>query len=161
MNQGVVEVCDRALYDLTRERAPTANGPLDPLMGLSGKVGLCQTCGEPMQKCNGHFGYVRLALPALHIGYFKKIVMVLQNICKVYNMPNEKIWRLMFARGAQGCFSRRLNDELSFETCGDQISITYGRLRFAKKSMTNAARLDPVITAVTSTDGSRRPGHIL
>ena len=83
VNQAVVQVCDRALYDLARERAPAANGPLDPLMGLSGKVGCCRTCGEPMQKCNGHFGYVKLALPALHIGYLKKIVMVLQNICKV------------------------------------------------------------------------------
>ena len=90
VNQGVVEVCDRALFDLARERAPAANGPLDPLMGLSGKVGLCQTCGEPMQKCNGHFGYVKLALPALHIGYLKKIIMVLQNICKVHGVPKRK-----------------------------------------------------------------------
>lgn len=90
VNQGVVEVCDRALYDLARERAPAANGPLDPLMGISGKVGCCQTCGEPMQKCNGHFGYVKLALPALHIGYLKKIIMVLQNICKVKIAPKRK-----------------------------------------------------------------------
>ena len=114
-----------------------------------------------MQKCNGHFGYVRLALPALHIGYFKKIIMVLQDICKVNNIPNEKIRRLMFARGAQECFSRRLNDELSFETCGDQTSIIYGRLKFARKLMINAGRLGLVITAVTSMDESRRLGHIL
>lgn len=87
VNQGVVQVCDRALYDLARERAPAANGPLDPLMGISGKVGYCQTCGEPMQKCNGHFGYVKLALPALHIGYLKKVITVLQNICKVHIVP--------------------------------------------------------------------------
>lgn len=90
VNQGVVEVCDRALYDLARERAPATNGPLDPLMGISGKVGCCQTCGEPMQKCNGHFGYVKLALPALHIGYLKKIITVLQNICKVYVQLRKK-----------------------------------------------------------------------
>ena len=90
MNQGVVEVCDRALYDLARERAPASNGPLDPLMGLSIKVGCCHTCGEPMQKCNGHFGYVKLALPALHIGYLKKIITVLQNICKVHLVPKRE-----------------------------------------------------------------------
>ena len=90
VNQAVVQVCDRALYDLARERAPAANGPLDPLMGLSGKVGQCQTCGEPMQKCNGHFGYVKLALPALHIGYLKKIIMVLQDICKVHTVSKQK-----------------------------------------------------------------------
>ena len=53
-----------------------------------------------------------------------------------------------------------MNVELSFGTCGDQISITYGRLRSAKKSMSNAGRLDPVITAVTSMEGSRRLGRI-
>lgn len=90
INQGVVQVCDRALYDLARERAPAANGPLDPLMGISGKVGYCQTCGEPMQKCNGHFGYVKLALPALHIGYLKKTITVLQNICKVHVVRERK-----------------------------------------------------------------------
>ena len=90
-NQGVVEVCDRALYDLARERAPAANGPLDPLMGISAKVGSCKTCGESMQTCNGHFGYVKLALPALHIGYLKKTIMVLQNICKVHVVSERKI----------------------------------------------------------------------
>ena len=43
-----------------------------------------------MQKCNGHFGYVKLALPALHIGYFQKIIMVLQEICKVHSMSQPK-----------------------------------------------------------------------
>ena len=43
-----------------------------------------------MQKCNGHFGYVKLALPALPIGYLKKIIMVLQNICKVHVEPKGK-----------------------------------------------------------------------
>lgn len=160
MNQGVVQVCDRALYDLARERAPAANGPLDPLMGLSGKVGLCQTCGEPMQKCNGHFGYVKLALPAMHIGYLKKTITVLQNICKVRNVPRRKTWRLMTTRGAHECFFQRRNAELSSGTCADQISITYGRFRSARKLMTNAGRLDPVITAARSTDGSRRLEHI-
>ena len=32
--------------------------------------------------CVGHFGYVRLALPAFHIGYLRFIQSILQNICK-------------------------------------------------------------------------------
>jgi len=35
-----------------------------------------------LKNCNGHFGHVKLALPAFHIGYFKKIIDVLQIICK-------------------------------------------------------------------------------
>lgn len=33
--------------------------------------------------CSGHFGYIRLNLPVYHIGYFKKVVNILQSICKV------------------------------------------------------------------------------
>ena len=56
-----------------------------------------------MQKCNGHFGYVRLALPALHIGYLKKTIMVLQNICKVHVMPAQ------IDAGADGFIGLRAN----------------------------------------------------
>ena len=84
MKQGVLEVCDRNLYDLSRDRAPAENGPLDLRMGVSMKTGLCHTCGEPLQSCNGHFGYIKLALPALHVGFLKMIITVLQDICKVH-----------------------------------------------------------------------------
>jgi DNA-directed RNA polymerase beta' subunit len=52
--------------------------------GTSSKTGICETCGEGLQNCNGHFGHVRLALPAFHIGYLKLVMNILQNICKVY-----------------------------------------------------------------------------
>lgn len=51
--------------------------------GISSKSGSCETCGENLQNCNGHFGHVRLALPAFHIGYLKLTMNILQNICKV------------------------------------------------------------------------------
>lgn len=37
-----------------------------------------------MQVCNGHFGHVKLVLPAFHVGYFKRIISILQEICKVF-----------------------------------------------------------------------------
>ena len=82
INQSVLEVCDRELYDLQRDRAPSYNGPLDTRMGISNKLGVCETCGEALQQCNGHFGHVKLALPAFHIGYMRMIIGVLQEICK-------------------------------------------------------------------------------
>ena len=90
VNQGVLEVCDRALYDLDRNRAPRVNGPLDGRMGISNKTGLCDTCGQSLQLCNGHFGHVRLALPVFHIGYFKMVITILQEICKVQLAPELK-----------------------------------------------------------------------
>ncbi|MCJ1359857.1 MAG: hypothetical protein MMC33_009860 [Icmadophila ericetorum] len=81
-NQAVLEVCDRELYDIERNRIPVKNGPLDGRMGISNKAGFCETCEQPLQQCNGHFGYVRLALPVFHVGYFKMIITILQEICK-------------------------------------------------------------------------------
>lgn len=51
-------------------------------MGISGKEGSCKTCGEGLDTCNGHFGHIKLALPAFHVGYLKQIVEVLHCICK-------------------------------------------------------------------------------
>ncbi|KAH5525846.1 DNA-directed RNA polymerase subunit [Parastagonospora nodorum] len=86
VNQAVIEVSDRNVYDLTpaadNTRALTANGPMDPLMGISSKTGECGTCGEKLDKCNGHFGHIKLALPAFHVGYLKHIIEVLNCICK-------------------------------------------------------------------------------
>jgi len=58
---------------------------IESTQGTSSKTGICDTCGEGLQNCNGHFGHVRLALPAFHIGYLKLTQMFLQNICKVCN----------------------------------------------------------------------------
>ncbi|KAI9831688.1 MAG: hypothetical protein M1819_004754 [Sarea resinae] len=82
VNQAMVEVSDRSLYNLDQNRAVVQHGPLDGRMGTSSKSGTCETCGESLQQCNGHFGYVKLALPAFHIGYFKMIIAILQEICK-------------------------------------------------------------------------------
>ncbi|KAL2045874.1 hypothetical protein ABVK25_011977 [Lepraria finkii] len=56
--------------------------PLDARMGISGKRETCRTCGLRLQDCNGHFGHVKLVLPVFHVGYFKKVIQILQSICK-------------------------------------------------------------------------------
>ena len=63
-------------------RVLTSNGPMDTRMGISTKVGKCTTCGEGLNECNGHFGHIKLALPAFHVGYLKHIIEVLNCICK-------------------------------------------------------------------------------
>lgn len=83
VSQAVVEVSDRKLFDLDNDRAVAPNGPLDGRMGISGKSGACETCGGGLQACNGHFGHVRLVLPSFHVGYFRRVIGILQEICKV------------------------------------------------------------------------------
>jgi DNA-directed RNA polymerase III subunit RPC1 len=77
-----VEVSDRKFFDLEHGRAVVPHGPLDGRMGISSKSGICQTCGGSLHVCNGHFGHVRLVLPAFHVGYFKRVISILQEICK-------------------------------------------------------------------------------
>ncbi|KAI1081373.1 beta and beta-prime subunits of DNA dependent RNA-polymerase [Whalleya microplaca] len=82
VNQAVIEVSDRSMYDIDKGREPTTNGVLDKRLGTSSKTGLCATCNLRLQDCTGHFGHVRLPLPAFHIGYIKFTITILQNICK-------------------------------------------------------------------------------
>ncbi|KND88847.1 DNA-directed RNA polymerase III subunit RPC1 [Tolypocladium ophioglossoides CBS 100239] len=81
-NQAVLEASDRLLYDIENNRAPYRHGPLDPRLGTSSKIGKCATCQDSLQNCTGHFGHVRLPLPAFHIGYLRFIMSILQDICK-------------------------------------------------------------------------------
>ncbi|KAJ3055717.1 hypothetical protein HK097_009602 [Rhizophlyctis rosea] len=79
----VVELHDTKLYDPDKPGRPTAEfGALDRRLGIADKINKCDTCGEGLQDCVGHYGVIRLVLPVYHIGYFKLMVTVLQNICK-------------------------------------------------------------------------------
>lgn len=84
--QSVVAVTDRNLYDERqagqRVRTITKHGPIDERLGTSSKNGVCGTCGLGLKECNGHFGDVKLVLPAFHYGYFKKIIEILNCVCK-------------------------------------------------------------------------------
>ncbi|KAJ3093173.1 hypothetical protein HK102_003581 [Quaeritorhiza haematococci] len=79
----VFELFERNLYDLSKpSRPPARYGVLDRRLGTADKRGICETCGEGLQECVGHFGVIRLALPVFHIGYYKLMITILQNICK-------------------------------------------------------------------------------
>lgn len=43
---------------------------MDPRMGTIDRNFKCQTCGEGMSECPGHFGHIELALPVFHPGAF-------------------------------------------------------------------------------------------
>ncbi|KAI8580455.1 hypothetical protein K450DRAFT_237114 [Umbelopsis ramanniana AG] len=75
------EVTQRDLYNMP-DRTPVKHGVLDLRLGTSSKDGTCETCGQKMADCAGHFGYIKLVLPVFHIGYFKAIISILQEICK-------------------------------------------------------------------------------
>ena len=56
------EVMDEATHK------PKIGGLMDPRMGTIDRNFKCQTCGEGMSECPGHFGHIELARPVFHPG---------------------------------------------------------------------------------------------
>ncbi len=47
---------------------PKTGGLMDPRLGTIDRNFKCQTCGEGMSECPGHFGHIELARPVFHPG---------------------------------------------------------------------------------------------
>ncbi|KAF8516682.1 hypothetical protein JB92DRAFT_2909925 [Gautieria morchelliformis] len=75
------QVTHRDLYT-PGDRLPVKDGVLDRRLGTTDKSAFCETCGHNTQDCVGHYAYIKLILPVFHIGYFRHIVSILQQICK-------------------------------------------------------------------------------
>src|SRR3954468_3137511 len=78
---------------------PKQGGLMDPRMGTIDRNFKCQTCGEGMSECPGHFGHIELARPVFHpgkmlyycfptspfprllLGFIVKVKKVLECIC--------------------------------------------------------------------------------
>ncbi|KAI0932934.1 DNA-directed RNA polymerase II subunit rpb1, variant 2 [Taiwanofungus camphoratus] len=69
------EVTDEATHK------PKLGGLMDPRMGTIDRNFKCQTCGEGMSECPGHFGHIELARPVFHPGFIVKVKKVLECIC--------------------------------------------------------------------------------
>ncbi|KAG6874120.1 hypothetical protein C0995_005536 [Termitomyces sp. Mi166 len=54
------EVMDETIH------RPKMGGLMDPRMGTIDRNFKCQTCGEGMSECPGHFGHIELARPVFH-----------------------------------------------------------------------------------------------
>jgi len=65
----------------------------------------CKTCGHELSQCAGHFGYLKLALPVFHIGYFKATLDILHNICKTCS-------RVLLDDGDLQRFTARMRDPM-------------------------------------------------
>ena len=68
------------LYD--EEGYPIEGGIMDPRMGVVDPGIRCRTCGGTIGDCNGHFGYIELTKPIIHVLYAKIIFSILKVTCK-------------------------------------------------------------------------------
>jgi len=68
------------LYD--REGYPVDGGLMDIRLGVIDPGLRCKTCGQKLKECPGHFGYIELARPAIHIKFVRHIFDFLRSTCK-------------------------------------------------------------------------------
>ncbi len=71
------------LYD--QEGYPIEGGLMDPRLGVVDPGVRCRTCGGSIGDCQGHFGYLELTRPIMHVHYAKIIFTVLKMFCKKCN----------------------------------------------------------------------------
>ena len=74
-----VKVVTPELYD--KEGYPVEGGLMDTRLGVIDPGLRCRTCSGKLKECHGHFGYIELGRPVLHISYVKAILIFLQSTC--------------------------------------------------------------------------------
>jgi DNA-directed RNA polymerase subunit A' len=68
------------LYD--KEGYPVDGGLMDIRLGVIDPGLSCKTCGSKLKECPGHFGYIELARPIVHLKYVNLILNLLKCSCK-------------------------------------------------------------------------------
>ena len=68
------------LYD--KEGYPVDGGLMDIRLGVIDPGLKCKTCGSKLKECSGHFGYIELARPILHIKFVNVIMNLLRSTCR-------------------------------------------------------------------------------
>ncbi|HLC63209.1 MAG TPA: DNA-directed RNA polymerase subunit A' [Candidatus Nanoarchaeia archaeon] len=74
-----VKIVTPELYD--KEGYPVDGGLMDTRLGVIDPGIRCKTCGEKLKECPGHFGYIELARPIIHIKYIPIIYDLLRSTC--------------------------------------------------------------------------------
>lgn len=76
---GVAKVVTPELYDMGGY--PVDGGLMDLRLGAIDPGIRCRTCGGKLKECLGHFGYIELARPLMHVKYIPMIDLLLRSTC--------------------------------------------------------------------------------
>ena len=68
------------LYD--KEGYPVDGGLMDVRLGVIDPGLKCKTCGSKLKECIGHFGYIEMARPIVHIKLITMILNLMRCSCK-------------------------------------------------------------------------------
>ena len=68
------------LYD--KEGYPVDGGLMDIRLGVIDPGLRCKTCGSKLKECIGHFGYIEMARPIVHVKFVNIVMTMLKCTCK-------------------------------------------------------------------------------
>ena len=80
------------LYD--KEGYPVDGGLMDIRLGVIDPGLRCKTCGSKLKECIGHFGYIELARPIIHVKFVNILMTILRSTCRECGrilIPDNKI----------------------------------------------------------------------
>ena len=80
MDLAAAKVVTPELYD--REGYSVDGGLMDVRLGVIDPGLRCKTCGQKLKECPGHFGYIELARPVIHIKFVRQVLDLLKSTCK-------------------------------------------------------------------------------
>ncbi|MBM5805536.1 MAG: DNA-directed RNA polymerase subunit A' [Candidatus Verstraetearchaeota archaeon] len=75
----VVNIITADTYD--EDGVPIDAGLMDRKLGTIEPGQKCQTCGNRVGQCPGHFGHIELARPVIHPGFAKTVYLMLRASC--------------------------------------------------------------------------------
>src|SRR3989338_8038435 len=79
------------LYD--KEGYPVDGGLMDTRLGVIDPGLKCKTCGSKLKECIGHFGFIELARPIVHVKFVDVVLNLLRCTCRECGnvlIPNNK-----------------------------------------------------------------------
>jgi DNA-directed RNA polymerase subunit A' len=79
-DMAAVKIITPELYD--KEGFPVDGGLMDTRLGVIDPGLRCKTCGGGLKDCPGHFGYIELARPVVHVKFVRPIYSVLKSTCR-------------------------------------------------------------------------------
>ena len=122
-----VKIVTPELYD--KEGYPVDGGLMDIRLGVIDPGLRCKTCGCKLKECIGHFGYIELARPVVHIKFVSLILNILRctcNECGRIKMPEDKISKALAKL-------KRAEDEGGLEGRRDVVKEITSELRTTNK----------------------------
>ncbi|MCH8328784.1 MAG: DNA-directed RNA polymerase subunit A' [Nanoarchaeota archaeon] len=79
-DMATAKVVTPELYD--KEGYPVDGGLMDIRLGVIDPGLRCKTCGSKLKECIGHFGYIELARPVMHVKFINIIMALLKSTCR-------------------------------------------------------------------------------